>query len=464
MRNTDGGLTTGVDGLSISVLVVACAIAAFSARAYAGGWNDGSRLAAVESLIDYRTWAIDNSIFVRGTDSSTGLSPYSAPDRALRSFGTRDKMWINGQFYSDKAPVPTLYLALVYSALRRFTGLTARLQPNWFCYWMTLASSGLAYVVSVCAIERLAVAHRLTNKARILVTASFGLATIALPYARQVNSHILLLAVCSVLFCFIARNGKLSRRHLIGIGSLAGIGYTLDFAIGSVIVLGAVALTITQTRAWAAATLLLAAAFPWFVIHHVLNYRIGGMFLPANTNPEYFKWPRSPFTPESLTGGWHHDSVYKFIGYALDLLVGTRGFLGHNLPLLLAMAGAVWLLRRPDRETSAAWFAIGISICSWLVYAASSNNHGGLSCSVRWFVPLLAPGYYLLILRLRDEPAALSELKILSAGGVVLGAFMWWQGPWMPHMVPGYWIVVVVTCITWAAYCIHLRRADLRRS
>ena len=36
-----------------------------SARPYAGSWNDGSRLAAVESLVDYHTWAIDDSIFVR---------------------------------------------------------------------------------------------------------------------------------------------------------------------------------------------------------------------------------------------------------------------------------------------------------------------------------------------------------------------------------------------------------------
>ena len=40
------------------------AIALVSARDYAGGWNDGSRLATVESLVDYHTLAIDKSIYV----------------------------------------------------------------------------------------------------------------------------------------------------------------------------------------------------------------------------------------------------------------------------------------------------------------------------------------------------------------------------------------------------------------
>src|ERR1700726_3631106 len=97
----------GIDRLGLWVLLVASAIAAVSARPYAGSWNDGSRLAAVESLIDYHTWAIDQSIFVRGTATSSGASPYPASEPTLRMFGTQDKMWINGHFYSDKAPVPT---------------------------------------------------------------------------------------------------------------------------------------------------------------------------------------------------------------------------------------------------------------------------------------------------------------------------------------------------------------------
>ncbi len=46
------------------VVVAAAAVAAVSARPYAGAWNDGSRLATVEALVDHGTFAIDRSIFV----------------------------------------------------------------------------------------------------------------------------------------------------------------------------------------------------------------------------------------------------------------------------------------------------------------------------------------------------------------------------------------------------------------
>ncbi|HEV3446587.1 MAG TPA: hypothetical protein VG099_18225, partial [Gemmataceae bacterium] len=50
---------------SSCVLGAAMALALISARPFAGGWNDGSRLATVECLVDYHTLAIDRSVFVR---------------------------------------------------------------------------------------------------------------------------------------------------------------------------------------------------------------------------------------------------------------------------------------------------------------------------------------------------------------------------------------------------------------
>ena len=44
------------------VLLGALAVALGSALPYAGGWNDGSRLAAVEAIVDQHTVTIDNSL------------------------------------------------------------------------------------------------------------------------------------------------------------------------------------------------------------------------------------------------------------------------------------------------------------------------------------------------------------------------------------------------------------------
>src|SRR4051812_4014036 len=97
----------------ILVVGVAVVVALFSALPYAGSWNDGSRLATVECLVDHHTLAIDRSIFVAVPE---GGSPYptDGPDAPLLREGTRDKLLIDGHYYSDKSPVPALLLALLY--------------------------------------------------------------------------------------------------------------------------------------------------------------------------------------------------------------------------------------------------------------------------------------------------------------------------------------------------------------
>ena len=139
---------------AVLVLIAAATVAIVSARSYAGGWNDGSRLATVESLVDHRTLAIDRSIFVQvpSRGESTAPPPYPPDEPDLLAEGTRDKLLINGRFYSDKSPVPAFLMAGVYQGLQWTTGLRARERPDRFCYWMTLGSSGLAYVIAVWSI------------------------------------------------------------------------------------------------------------------------------------------------------------------------------------------------------------------------------------------------------------------------------------------------------------------------
>ena len=222
--------------LSLGVLAAALAIAAVSARPYAGAWNDGSRLATVECLVDYHTLAIDRSIFVAPVPPGQP-SPYPANDEVLRN-GTADKLLIDGRFYSDKSPVPALFLAGTYQVLQWLTGLTARAQPGRFCYAMTLASSGLAYAVAVLCIYLLGRPLRLPLTLRLLLTASFALATVALPYARHVNNHILLLAVTAALMLALAHAaedalaGRINWPRLALLGTLAGLGYTIDLGAG----------------------------------------------------------------------------------------------------------------------------------------------------------------------------------------------------------------------------------------
>jgi hypothetical protein len=203
-----------------------------------------------------------------------------------------------------------------------------------------------------------------------------------------------------------------------------------------------------------------AAAAPWVILHHALNYAIGGMLGPANAHVDYLMWPGSPFSPANATGGWTHPSMSHFAGYALSLLVGHKGFLVHNLALALAVPASVVLLRRRVRELPEVVMAVAWCGVTWLVYAVGSTNSGGLCCSIRWFVPLLAPGYFVLAVLLRELPDRRRDFAALSVWGMAMAAVMWQRGPWMPRLVPYWWAYVGGGLLTWALARVHRRPAE----
>jgi hypothetical protein len=190
------------------------------------------------------------------------------------------------------------------------------------------------------------------------------------------------------------------------------------------------------------------AALPWVAAGVGVNYAVSGKWLPMNMYPEFFDFPGSPFTEANLTGHSRHGLVEQAL-YAGGMLVGKHGFWNHNLPLLLGAAGAWGALRRPFPGRAELVAMLGWCVAGWAVYAVLSNNMGGQCCSVRWFVPFLAPGWWLLAVILKQRPELRADFAALAAWGVVLAAVMWWNGPWTDRMVPGMWPVVGAALLTW---------------
>jgi hypothetical protein len=424
----------------------------------------------VEALVDYHTLAIDKSIFVKvPPDETGGRLPYPRNDPNLLACGTGDKLLIQGHFYSDKSPVPALLLAGLYEGWKWSTGCSARERPDWFCYLMTLASSGLAYVLAVLCMYRLFGLLRLPEALRLGLTASFALGTVALPYVRHTNNHILLLGITAALLLGLV---ELSRERppgkrwwrLLALGTLAGLGYTVDLGAGPVLLACTLALVGYRCRRTGPVLFFLLAALPWLVLHHAVNYAVGGTWKPANAVPDYFAWSGCTFNLQNMTGGWNHSSISHFLTYAVALLVGKNGFLGHNLPLYMAVGALVVLLvRRPAPfpglpelpEILFAGFCCG---GIWLAYALTSTNYSGACCSIRWFVPLLAPGYFALAMFLRQYPQYTGDFIILAIWSAVIAGLSWWQGPWMNHMVPWYWVWQGGALLSWAAYRLRQRQ------
>ena len=454
------------------VILAATVVALVSAQTHAGSWNDGSRLATVECLVDHHTLAIDQSIYVAvpAANDPVRRFPYASSDPDMMTtlrVGTADKLFIDGHFYSDKSPVPALLMAIFYQVLQWLTGLRAAFQPEAFCWAMTVFSSGLPYIVAVWAVHRMGGVLELPLATQIALTASFALATLAPAYARNINNHVLLLGVAAALMLGLARLGAMAGSTrptwllLTTLGTLAGFGYSIDLGTGPPLFACALVLVTWRCRSIAGVGLFVLGALPWLVLHHAVNYAVGGTFKPANAVAAHFLWEGCPFNAQNMTGTWKHESVYDFLSYALSLLFGKRGFVGHDVPLFLSLTAMAALLRRRIGELPELLFAGCWCGGTWLAYACLSNNSSGLCCSIRWFLPLLAPAYYVLAVALRHRPEWRGDLLILSGWGAVLAALAWWRGPWVDVMLAAYWPLLGAALSCWFGYRLWQTRETL---
>lgn len=433
------------------LLALALMITLSGALPFAGGWNDGSRLAAVESLAERGTLRIDDSAFVIVPAPAAVYDP-DVPGLAL--FGTRDKLYIDGHFYSDKSPVPTVLLAGVYKSWLLIGGPTIVEQPGTVIAFLTFVSAGLPLLFALWCLGHLGRRYDLSPALRSLFLGSFLVATVALPYTRHINNGIMLLGVAAPLCVLLADLGlnptknwdRWGRPLLVGL--LAGLGYAIDLGVGPPLLVAVVGYVAFQTRSFLQLAAVCVGMFPFVGLHHVLNYAVGGTILPANAVLAYLQFPGSPFTERLATGGLKHSPTGLAI-YGLDLLVGKKGFLTHNWPLFLAALGAIRVGWCYPRHRAALGFCLSWAGLTWLAYAATSTNLSGQCCSVRWFVPLIASGFWTLAMVLKEYPRFTPDLVWLTAIGTGMTLLMWLEGPWMPKLVLGLWGWVAVGGIGW---------------
>lgn len=466
---------------------LALGFAAASARPFAASWNDGSRLASVESLAERGTFCLDGSPFLfPGPELfERGTPPYD-PDNPLLRAGTLDKLRIGGRYYSDKPPLVSLPLAGAYRVLMALGLPRPSERPDVFAWVVCVLLSGTGYAVAVGCMWSLGRRAGLSPGWRLAWLAAFALCTVLPAYTRSANNHLAQLgavaAVC-VCLCRIAECrrrdahpppaeqaqrrsagvGGATRRTpwftLLALGFATGFAYNLDFGIGPPLVPAVLAVVATRTRRLSAVAACGLAMLPCVAAGHAINYAVGGDWLrPLNMHPEYLNWPGSPFAT-TMTGIVRTRYFAQF-QYALDILVGKKGFLTHNPALLLALAAGVLVLNRGSRHRTEllalfAWCAAG-----WLLYGTLSKNHGGWCVSIRWFVPFLAPGFWLLARVLAERPEFRRDFVLLSAWGGVLAASAWTVGTWWPRNVPLYWWCFGGSLVSWGALRYRAWRAN----
>lgn len=439
--------------IRIASFVGLALVVVFSARPYAAGWNDGSRLAAAESLVDRGTFSIDDSIFVRVPPPSAFPKggPYAEGNGAWEK-GIGDKVFVRGHYYSDKPPTHAVALALVYGLVKGVTGLSMAERPDVHCRILAVVFAGVPFLVAVLALDKLF--RRAAPRHATLLLVSFVASTGALVYTQYVNAHILALGLVSVLVSRLhtLEDGPASAPFVLGL--LAGATYAVDLGLGPVLVLATAALIVvrggTDARSRARAlALFLAGVAPFAGLHHALNYSIGGTLRPISMVREYFLWPGSTFTEANLTGLAAGRGFWKTVRYTGKLLVGPRGYLVLNPPLLLVIPGLLTLWKRRRDRPEITW-ALGVFVGTWLLYGWKSSDYSGGALAIRWFVPLLAPAFLLLALALEEREDAVPDFVLLSIWGAALMLLALEGGPFRHGLVPLQWAVTAAALYAWA--------------
>jgi len=390
------------------LLVILLSAAVISVNPRINGWNDASRMALTQSLVESHTFQIDNSTFVN----------------------TGDKVRVQGHFYSDKPPVPALLAAVIYWPLY-YLGLELDYGWNPAYYLIVLLSVKLMWLLSVLAFRQVLRFTPASEEQHVKLTLIFAFASLMFSWSATFNNHSLAASslMIALMFYLTAKHDS-SRHTLLWSGLFFGLAAVSDVPTG-VFLLGFGVLVLLQYRLRCQTLWFLLAALLPVSIHFIVNYQIGKTLLPLQIVPEFLDYPSSAWAHSSAVTGVRINAPLFSLKYALLSLLGPRGFLWYN-PLLWLLLPILWHhIHRGQRfQRESVVILIGTLVLG-LYYTLFSSNYSGWSYSLRWLVPLLPLIYFYLfdIYNTYTRPWQSRWLQVFTVAAVII-ALVGLVNPW----------------------------------
>ncbi|BCJ51441.1 hypothetical protein Asp14428_29160 [Actinoplanes sp. NBRC 14428] len=381
-------------------------------------WSDASRMATIQSLVDFHTLSIDQSVFHR----------------------TGDKVFIDGHFYSDKLAVPSLIGAAVYYPLSAF-GVKLGYGWNLAYYVITLLTVKVLWLIGLIAFYRSLTVTPLSDRMRIWLTLALGVGSLYFTWSATFNNHSLAASWVAIGFYFVlrARHGLRKGRSLFAAGLFFALAGGSDVPI--LAVFGGFFLYVLADKRLRSHAAWYLLPLPLTAIPALLvNYRISGSLVPVQLVTSYFQYPGTPWKPQALTGAGMNQGAF-LAEYTYHALIGRRGFLLYNPLLFLALPLLVRELggSRPFHREARVVCAVTVPIVAY--YLLYSNNYSGWSYSIRWFVPLLPLLFFFLYPILASKFVTLKVLffTVFAAGAAI--AVIGLINPWSFMRLSPYPIV-----------------------
>ena len=393
--------------------------------------NDRSRWATIRSLVDHRTYAIDEVI---------NEKPWDTIDK-VRHEGRDGQL----HFYSSKPPLMVTLCGGVYWSVKSVTGATLEKHPFYVARIMLVAINGLAIILYLALFARWVEVWGTTDWGRIFVVACASWGTFLTAFAVSLNNH--LFAAVSVLVASyaVARiwyDGRQNPAYFFVAGLASGFAVANELPALSFCCLMGLALLF---KSWSKTLL---AFMPGVLIVAVgfvgTNYLAHDTWKPAYSQRHvpggWYDYPGSYWSQDKLPGvDAGEPSRAK---YAFHSIVGHHGILSLTPIWMLTIVGLGMALFGSERKRME--FALltilltAVCLFFYLVMRPEADrNYGGVTSGFRWmfwFVPLwlttMIPAADLMS-RARWTRVVAVLLLAVSIFSATFSASNPWQHPWI---------------------------------
>ncbi|MFH1789952.1 MAG: hypothetical protein ABH832_02700 [bacterium] len=400
----------------------------------AQSWNDASRFATIEQVVENKTFVIDQS-----------------------SFFTGDAVFIDGHFYSDKPPVFSVFSSVPYFFLYKI-GFIVKACSQIMIYLTTVFSVLSFTVIFFIFFYFLSRGYFLLTQSNgevrgslngnhlMILLALFITGTAIFPYSTVLNNHLPAGVLCAIAVALSRVAYKPpERKNLFLVGFLFGLACVIDLSalfFTFIFFLYFVFVEFASEKDNGDSGLLIDRIFKivYFLVgcslpilsHWALNLYITGDIIPASLQKEFFLYEGSAFNSGNLTGAsFAIGSAREWFNYFFEVTFGSRGFFIHNPALLLGFCALPFLISFEKKLIDKLFFfACALSIfCVVMYYSLLGKSGGGSAYTVRWFV-VFAPMLFIPLARLvqifrkKMYPVIIFILLLSSIWNVPASAFV----------------------------------------
>lgn len=303
---------------------------------------------------------------------------------------TVDRAEREGRLYSDKAPGQPVLAVPAYAVYRLFGGAPAtqaRPLGDLGLWSVNLISSALPAAVLAVLMRRFAA--RTAPGGATVAALAMSMGTLLLPFATQLFSHLLSAMLSLGAYLLLTWSPRARQEGgpvltpawvLAGAGLVAGVGVTVEFTLGLVVVLlGVIGLYL---HGWRTVWYVLGGALPAVLLGLYNTVAFGG---PLRLSYEFSGFAQHQ---DGLVG-----AQLPTLRMAAAVLVGERGLFTLTPLVAVGLVGCVLLVHAGGRVGPVARRDALVALATFGVMAALmsgwSNATGGASPGPRYAVPAL---------------------------------------------------------------------------